>query len=188
MFGKSGRPASVCLLVGTVLFGCTEATPNYCQQSRDCPTGQVCDVARGVCSSPDAAIDAKDGGPPYAFEVSATPETMSSDVPYAIEVAVDQTVQPLDLAAVALDALDQVDTPEGALDSSSVEAMGQDLSVPDAAGTCGTNSDCSDPAKPFCANNLCVGCQGAGPAACGSRVCDATSGRCVDCTLDSHCD
>jgi len=185
MSWKSGRPACICVLAGTVLFGCTEATPNYCQQSHDCPAGRVCDVARAVCISPDAAIETKDGGSPYAFEVSATAEVRSSDVPYASEVAVDQTVQTID---VAIDAADQVDAPGGTIDSSSVEAMGPDVSVPDGAGTCGINADCLDPTKPFCANSLCVGCQAAGTAACGSRVCDATSGRCVECTLDSECD
>lgn len=184
MSWRSGRPACIGVLVGTVLFGCTEATPNYCQQSRDCPTGSVCDVVRAVCISSDAAIeaiDAKDG----AQGSGAHAEAAASDASYASEVVVDQTVQTVE---VAIDAADQVDVPEGAIDSSGVEAMGVDLNVPDAAGTCGTNGDCSDPAKPFCANNLCVGCQAAGAAACGSRVCDATSGKCVECTVDSHCD
>jgi hypothetical protein len=177
MARKSGRPAVLCVLAGTLLFGCTAATPNYCQQSRDCPAGSVCDVVRAVCIASDAAVDAKDGA--YGFDLR------SSDVPYASEVAVDQTMQ---TAEVAVDAADQVDAPEGAIDSSSIEAMGVDLSVPDAPGTCSTSGDCSDPSKPFCTNNVCVGCQAAGVTACGARVCDATSGKCVECTLDNHCD
>jgi hypothetical protein len=48
---------------------------------------------------------------------------------------------------------------------------------------------CKEPGKPFCVANACVGCQAAGAGACKAptATCDATSGRCVECTGDNQC-
>ena len=61
--------------------------------------------------------------------------------------------------------------------------------VPDAAGTCGVNGDCTDPTKAFCVAGVCVGCQSAGVSACAAptSACDLTSGMCVGCTADKEC-
>ena len=56
MSSQTGRLASVFLLGGAFLLGCTDATPDYCQKPSDCTGGRICDVARAVCISPDAAI------------------------------------------------------------------------------------------------------------------------------------
>ena len=89
MSSQTGRLASVFLLGGTFLLGCTEATPNYCQKPSDCTAGRICDVARAVCVSPDAAI-----GP---MDVAHEPDG-AVDAPYRAEVALAEAA----LAEVAL--------------------------------------------------------------------------------------
>jgi hypothetical protein len=100
-----------------------------------------------------------------------------------------------DAPIVASDAQPAADTSieprdSGALDTA-IDAHGFDSAVdsrvPDAAGTCGVNSDCTNPANGFCVAEVCVGCQAAGATACGAQVCDSASGKCVDCTADGQC-
>jgi hypothetical protein len=81
------------------------------------------------------------------------------------------------------------DTSIEPIDSHALDAttQGRDSRIPDAAGTCAVNSDCIDPTKGFCVADQCVGCQAAVTTACGTQVCDVTSGKCVDCTTDGQC-
>ena len=172
------------LLAGSLLLGCTEATPNYCKSTGDCPEGRICDVERAVCSMPDASVGPLDGRP------DGQPDGQPIDGPPAVEVEVGDTDAPraIDVAAT-LDgaALDQALEAGEGLDGGAVDVEEPDVIVPDGAGTCGTNADCPDPSKPLCMGYLCVGCQAADAAVCGTQVCDVTSGRCVDCTADRHC-
>ncbi len=167
MSSRVTRLACVFLLGGLAVFGCTEATPDYCQKSADCPAGWICDVARAVCVSPDGAAGPMDGAGAY-------------------DAASDAVDAPGGEAGVTVDAPapDDAGLPE---DSGIVDAVVPDVYVPDGAGTCGANSDCPNPTLPFCIGNVCVGCQAAAAAACGALVCDAVSGRCVECTADSQC-
>lgn len=190
MSSRIERLASVFLLGGTFLLGCTEATPSYCQKPSDCTGGRVCDVAHAVCVFVDAAVGPVDGAHDSGGAI---------DAPYSVEVGLAEAglaeaglamdASYADEAPVAVDAPVPVDVAEAevTIDTGTVDAMGPDLYVPDGAGTCGGNDDCTDPAKAFCVGNVCVGCQGASLAACGARVCDAVSGRCVECTTDGQC-
>ena len=176
MVSKTRILACSFLLVGPLLLGCTEATPNYCQRTSDCPAGRVCDVERAICSMPDASLEALDG--PRSDAPSAVAfEVGESEAPHAIDVV-------LIIDAPALDEALETGAP---LDGGTVEVEGPDVNVPDGAGTCGTNGDCPDPSKPLCVGHLCVGCQAADAAVCGTQVCDVASGRCVECTTDNHC-
>ncbi len=168
MSSRMARLACVSLLGGVVLFGCTEATPDYCQKSADCPSGWICDVARAVCISP------LDGA---AGSLDATDAPAGEDVGGALDVSVTVDVPVLDEATEA-------GMPE---DSGTVDVFVPDVYVPDGGGTCGANSDCLDPTMPFCVGNVCVGCQAAATTACGTQVCDGVSGRCVECTADGQC-
>jgi hypothetical protein len=61
---------------------------------------------------------------------------------------------------------------------------------------CVKSSECTaDPAKPVCVGNLCAPCQSAASPAneCRAKssaapVCDSTSGRCVGCLTNDHCE
>jgi hypothetical protein len=193
MSSRTGRLASVFLLGGAFLLGCTEATPDYCQKPSDCTGGRICDVARAVCISPDAAIGPMDGAhePDGAVDAPNRAEVALAEVALA-EVALAEVGLTIDATSevpAAVDAPTPIDVAEvdAPVDTGAVDVMGPDLYVPDGAGTCGGNGDCADPTKPFCVDNVCVGCQGASPAACGAQVCDAVSGRCVECTSDGQC-
>jgi hypothetical protein len=57
---------------------------------------------------------------------------------------------------------------------------------------CTGSSDCTDPARAFCAGNVCVGCASAGASACtGAKPLCAGSGskagQCVECTSNAQC-
>jgi len=86
----------VLFLAGILLCGCTEATPNSCQKSGDCTGGKVCDVARGVCIAPDAAVGPMDGAhepvglvdTPHISDASGAMEANgATDAPYTNEVS-----------------------------------------------------------------------------------------------------
>jgi len=182
----------VLFLGGTLLLGCTEATPNACQKSGDCTGGKVCDVVRGVCVAPDAAVvgsmDAADEpvvvvDAPALSDSSMAIDALYADAPYTNEVSVAVDV-PMSVEA------GEVASPVDA--AANVDVFEPDLYVPDAAGTCGSSGDCRDPTKAFCVAGACVGCQsgldgGANACIAPASVCDSVSGRCVGCTADGHC-
>ena len=187
---RMAKLVAVFLLGGAVLWGCTEATPNYCQKPGDCTGGRVCDVARGVCVSPDGATGPMDG--PAAALDGATLDAVDAPSGGEVREAIDlpstiDAILPID--APALDEAMEAGPHE---DAGVVDVAGPDLYVPDGAGTCGASSDCPDPTKAFCVAGLCVGCQagldgGANACVAPTAVCDSLSGRCVACTADSHC-
>jgi hypothetical protein len=178
--------AGVFLVGGVVLLGCTEATPDYCQKSTDCTGGRVCDVARAVCVTVDGAaglLDALPGVDVSADRAINAPNVGEAGTP--VDVFATEAAVAVDVSS-AIDAA-EVDAP---IDTSVIEVPGPDVNVPDGAGTCGVNGDCSDPTKVFCVGGMCVGCQAGldgGTNACGTQVCDVASGRCVECTVDSQC-
>ena len=186
--------AAVFLLGGTLLLACSEATPNYCQKNGDCTGGRVCDVARGVCVSPDSAVGAFDGPNELdgVADVKTTGEVgVAGDVPYTYDISYEVSMaqdapMPID-GSMPADVPMPIDSAGDEIDSITVDVQGPDLYVPDGAGTCGNSGDCSDPTRAFCVGGLCVGCQGTSSAACGAQVCDIVSGKCVECTTDVQC-
>jgi hypothetical protein len=54
---------------------------------------------------------------------------------------------------------------------------------------CSEAAHCKDPSKAFCVGSICVGCRAVNAAACRppTGACDAASGKCVECTADTHC-
>jgi hypothetical protein len=194
MLGKIKASAAVSLLASAVLLGCTEPTPDYCQKSSDCTGGRVCDLTRSMCVVLDAggSLDGarlSDGASGGAAE---TPEASEAGAPS--DAWNDREV----LATIDAPASSPVDAPDidggidGPIDVGAVDVMGPDLYVPDAAGTCGSNGDCTDPNKAFCVANVCTGCQagldgGVNTCAAPTAVCDVQSGRCVECTADTQC-
>lgn len=197
MASRIERLAGLILLGNTLLLGCTEATPNYCQQASDCTGGRRCDVARGICISPDGAVGPMDS----ALAFDAAPASVDSvDVPIMSEVGGVVVVD----GSFALDVSFVVDAPKPdevaeagtPQDTGAVDVVGPDLYIPDGAGTCGDNGDCPNPTKAFCVAGMCVGCQagvdagvdaGANNCVAPAAVCDSQSGRCVGCTADTHC-
>ena len=157
------------LLVGS-LAGCTKANPNYCEKAGDCTGRRVCDIESSQCVFPDASTIPLDG-------------SIGADAPAAGDDA-----QPVD-AFGAIDAQPSTDGGADRAGDAPVTDAPVDTRLPDAAGTCGVNGDCTDPTKAFCVASVCVGCQSAGTSACvaPTPACDLTSGKCVGCTADSQC-
>ena len=160
-----GVLATGLVLVTVLLSGCKEATPNYCQKSGDCTAGRVCDLVQSVCVVADGGLVTLDTGADLESGMDA-----AADIPSAGEAGQPDSAEPIDL-------------PEPPVDTA------VDTTVPDGAGTCGTNGDCTDPTKAFCVRGLCLGCQTAGPGVCApaTPACDSASGRCVECTTDGQC-
>jgi len=191
----------LCVLVGflsAVLPAClpTKSEEVACATSDECGAGFTCDPNRNVCvcdgtatdpgcaklidggTSADATADAPGAGADSAGSVDRPADGVAGDAPIVAsdaQPAADTSIEPRD---------------SGALDTA-IDAHGFDSAVdsrvPDAAGTCGVNSDCTNPANGFCVAEVCVGCQAAGATACGAQVCDSASGKCVDCTADGQC-
>jgi hypothetical protein len=193
--------AGAFLIVGTLLLGCTEATPNYCQKNGDCTGGRVCDVTRAICVSPDAATMPIDGAQALdgAIDTPSGRDVGLGDIGL-VEVLLAADATHAGDVALAIDAPTPIDVAERdtplSVDTRTVDVIGPDVYVPDGAGTCGSNRDCTDPAKAFCVGNVCVGCQpdvdagvdaGANACVAPTAVCDTLSGKCVGCTVDSHC-
>jgi hypothetical protein len=186
------RLVGLLLVSGMASLGCTEATPDYCTKPGDCPSGYVCDVARAVCVSTDGSLGAGGalgsdgalgaGGAFGATDVAPGEAGTGYDADRSVDGADDA---PLSGDAGEADA--------SIVDAGSVDAWIPDVYTPDGAGTCGSNGDCTDPARAFCVGNVCVGCQpspdgGSRANTCAApSVCDPGSGMCVECTNDTHC-
>ena len=158
--------------VGLVLGGCTKANSDYCEKASDCTGGRVCNLEWKECVVADAAVGLLD---------SAGDATTNQawDTPYVSDAGSFD-------ASLVLDG--------DGIDSAAVDGPGPDIFVlvTDAAGTCSANSDCTDPTKAFCVDNVCVGCQegfdgGVNTCAAPTAICESVSGRCVGCTADSQC-
>jgi hypothetical protein len=161
-----------CLLLPACLA--TESKPVTCNTDNDCQTkigttqGVRCDLTQHACVCDGTAYPGcdkfVDGGAnvdgPGVSDVPVTPADVVVPVPV-----------------------------DGATDVQIADVTVPDTRVPDAAGTCGTNLDCTDPTKAFCVAGVCVGCQAAGVSACvaPTPACDLTSGKCVGCTADAQC-
>ncbi|HEX7596933.1 MAG TPA: hypothetical protein VF518_01895, partial [Polyangia bacterium] len=185
MFSRDQRGASLAgvVLVTMLAVACTEPTPNYCQKNSGCSGGRVCDVARATCVLPDTAV-----APLDTAGESIPPVDAAMDAPVDVP-SVNEAGPPID-ASIPSDA-GEPDAPvvDAALDAARPDTRLADAVVEtmDAVGSCTVGSECTDPTKAFCVAGQCAGCQNAGATACGSQVCDAVSGKCVECTGDSQC-
>lgn len=135
----------------------------------ECRPGFVCDIAAARCV-PTVAADG--GGVP-------NPDAPITDGPVRDAPVSDATSRPPP-------------------DAPPVRCSGN-ASCPTATPVCGPDgvcvaclaaTDCKDPGRAFCVDNRCVGCGMAGAGACTGTTpaCEATSGRCVQCTdAAMHC-
>jgi hypothetical protein len=130
-----------------LLAGCTAANPKYCEKTSDCQSGLVCDLPHNRCIASDTAVAPLDGA-------------ILTDAPMDEPTTGDET-QPTDATAGGEVGGDRPVAADGPGADAPV-----DTRVPDAAGTCGVNGDCTDPTKAFCVASVCVGCQSAGVSAC----------------------
>ncbi len=191
----------LCVLVGflsAALPAClpTKSEEVACATSDECGAGFTCDPSRNVCvcdgtatdpgcaklidggASADATADAKGVGTDGAGSGDRPADRPASDAPAVasdVQPASDASIEPRDSGAL-----------DAAIDAHGVDSA-VDSRVPDSAGSCGVNSDCTNSANAFCVAEVCVGCQAAGASACGTQVCDPVSGKCVDCTADGQC-
>ncbi len=157
------------VVIGVALLGAcgwlpTRLKDGYCESTSDCKSGQACQLA-------DQAV------PTWHMCVCSGPACGDSGTP------ADGPAGPDVHADVSREIVD------ASIDLAIVPDVAADLAVPDAAGTCSVNSDCTDPTKAFCVADVCVGCQTAGVNACAAPTpaCDLTSGKCVGCTADAQC-
>jgi len=181
----------------------------YCDQTySDCQYGFTCDFTAGKCvQQTDAAVppnkpDAADANNADASD-AVSGEDGAPDAPPPVDVALPDA--PAVDVSIVVDAFVPVDLPL------------PDLRVPDAPGTCFVDNDCVGvPGGAYCLNEKCVACKSnsqcnndAGAPICSAAntcvscastsspdggsgcmaatVCEATSGRCVQCVSNSDC-
>ena len=147
----------------------------YCVPVGDVDSGQPQGGTLGTGGTGGAGVDASGGAQSEAGTIIDAPSMNASD---AVEI-VDGSGGVQSEAGMI---------PDAPMDQRVLDAS-FDTRVPDAAGTCGVNGDCTDPTKAFCVTSVCVGCQSAGASACvaPTPACDLASGMCVGCTADKEC-
>jgi hypothetical protein len=146
-----------------VLAGCglpTKAVPGNCAKDDQCPAGWKCGSDKSNPATFYRCYCASDS----CRDAGAEPD-LGSDV----GVTVDNTGK--------------------CQRNSDCPAEHPLCSTSGACVDCFNSSQCKDPGKSFCVATVCMGCQGAGAGACQSptATCDATSGKCVECTIDAQC-
>jgi len=151
--------------------GCDSTRRNftYCDQDYSvCAQGFRCDLKQELCV-PD--VDA--GGPDAVIPIEAA---TTIDLAPSIDIGSDSADAPITVDATAIDTsivdVNQV-----------VDLFTPDLRVPDAAGTCSTDSDCIGFAASYCVNNRCVACKTSSQCnnAAGKPFCSAEN-TCVSCS------
>jgi hypothetical protein len=155
------------LLVLGAGCGATRRDFTYCDQKyHDCLKGFTCDLTQGLC------VPETDAG---------APDAVSSEVGTKLDVAPG-----IDLGSDAKDAPVVLDG--NVIDTSIVDVnpvvdlLTPDLRVPDAAGTCLVDNDCTGAAARNCVNNRCVACKTSSQCnnAAGLPFCSAQN-TCVSC-------
>ena len=147
-------------------------------EATDCQPGYVCNLSTFRCVLLTDA-GALDGPSQPDGQVSPVDGVRPTDSPGDTTIADG----PMDAAGTEAVADGRLPGPEVAVDTR----------VPDAAGTCGVNGDCIDPAKGFCVAGVCTGCTAAiclstvddGAAVCATT--GAAAGKCVECVADGEC-
>ncbi len=176
----------------------TETKPVACNTDQDCQSkigvsqGVRCDLTQHACVCDgtnypgcDKFVDAgtsSDGATSPDLPIAPIDRSPLPDS--ATDVAV--TDAQMDVAGAEVPTDVRLLGPEVAVDA-------VDTRVPDAAGTCGASSDCTDPAKGFCVAGVCTGCTAGlcsslidgGAAVCATT--GAAAGKCVECAGDGEC-
>src|SRR5450631_51280 len=150
-------------------IGCdsTRRDFTYCDQKyHDCLKGFTCDQT-GLC------VPETDAGAPDAMRGD---DGLKSDVAPSIDIGSDTNDAPVVLDVNVIDtSIVDVNQP--------VDLSTPDLRVPDAAGTCSVDNDCTGlAAGAYCVNNRCVACKTSSQCnnAAGKPFCSAEN-TCVSC-------
>ena len=200
------------ILAGSVASGCDARRRDYgtCFQE-DCEPGFTCTESKQCMRVVDSG----------AWEINHAEVSMGMDSGFtqrpidgsAIDLLstvdgsadVPITISPMD-GGVAID----LATEAAAIDSAALDSGPVDALIPDAAGTCGGDDDCTGKDAPFCVQFRCVSCKsgdqcsGASPICSASHACvscavvdagcptatpacEAASGRCLECLGDGDC-
>jgi hypothetical protein len=175
------RAVAVAMMFGCVALvaGCAvEDNPRVCDEARQdfCANGLMC--VHNECVVPDGGLD--DGA------------ADAVDAPYGDGPRSDAAADDRDGATAG-------DGGDGGIacradDDCKGNARGERCDVVSGACVgCVSHEQCSSPAKPLCsAERVCVACNAAGAATCGSRagalpMCDPASGACVECLKSDDC-
>jgi len=224
MNGQDGRTmrsstlllAAALAAAGTFGLGCdatrrdwsTCYTTTNCGPNHSCTTDHRCvpDLDGGVLdtSRADAPLAAADA--PSQVTLDGSHIDLSSPIDVGVDVPV--SLGPPD-GAVALDSSTEAGQ-AGVVDAGAVDIGTVDAYVPDAAGTCASDDDCTGKEAPYCAQGRCVSCKtgahcGGGAPICSAShtcvscaavdagcpaatpACEANSGRCLECLGDGDC-
>ena len=162
----------------------TETKPVACNTDQDCQSkigvsqGVRCDLTQHACVCDGTGYPGCDK---FVDAGTSLDSATSPDLP---ATPIDGSPLPDSATDVAIaDTPTDVPAPDRAAD----------MRVPDAAGTCGTDKDCTDPARGFCVGNVCTGCSanlcasrvGGGGAVCATA--GVVAGQCVECVADGQC-
>src|SRR5664279_2129911 len=162
-------------------LGCdsTRRDFTYCDQKyHDCLKGFKCDLTKGLC------VPETDAGAPDAMPGD---DGTKSDVAPSIDIGSDSKDAPvvLDVNVVDTSIIDVNQDVNQIVDLSL-----PDLRVPDAAGTCSVDNDCTGlAAGAYCVNNRCVACKTSSQCdnAGGKPFCSAQN-TCVSCASTGSID
>ena len=200
-------------LLLVVAPGCDATRRDFsvCDRTYACNDGFTCDLDAGLCVPErldSGGVDTQTVDAGNHADLSSNEANMldANDAPVAV-----------DGALVTLDGAGDTSSLDGMKDTTIIDAahgvdgVGSDTRVPDAAGSCSgdlectsghclngkcvackTNSHCNNAAGlPFCsAQNTCVSCASSGgSSACtgNTSVCEPVSGRCVECADNASC-
>jgi len=181
--------AMALILGGSFTAGCDarRRDPGTCFQE-DCDPGFMCTKSNQCVRAMDGGawdlgqIDVRQG-----MEGGAAPQRIDGSAidlfsPVDTSVDVPITLSPID-GGVALDSATEAAT----VDAAALDSDPGDSLLPDAAGTCGSNNDCTGKDAPFCVQARCVSCKSSDQCGGGSPLCSA-SHACVSCAVvDAGC-
>ena len=182
-------------MAGALVVGCdaTRRDERTCYQ-HSCGSGQACSVDHRCVPGLDGGTwDASHADVLLGIDtVSAAGALDGSSVDRSLSIDAGDDV-PVSVASI-----------DGLIDGSIDGALGLDLAgeagqtvlvdggvvdanVPDASGTCASESDCTGTDAPYCVQGRCVSCKTGGECGGGAPICSA-SHTCVSCALvDAGC-
>jgi hypothetical protein len=201
---------------GTFGLGCDGTRRDWgtCYQNL-CGPGHGCTPDHRCIPFLDAGVrDTSQVDVPKGMDGAAAlpPDGSPMEASSSVDANVDVPVSAASVDVAAGPALDSVTEAgqTGPVDSGVAEVGTVDANIPDAAGTCASDNDCTGKDAPYCAQGRCVSCStgdqcsGGTPLCSASHVCvscaavdagcraatpacEADSGRCLECLGDVDC-
>jgi len=151
-----------------------------------------------MCTADNKCLPEFDGGARDARQVDAPQTLADAPAQLMLDGSPIDLISPIDVGddvpvsigpadgAVVLDSATEAGQ-AGLVDAGAVDVGVVDAYIPDAAGTCAGDDDCSGKEAPYCAQGRCVSCKSGDQCSGGAPICSA-SHTCVSCAaVDAGC-